>query len=91
MMHQIYLVTASGYYPLIQGSIPTRDVWLLEEIKVLVSSIKPGTGKTSEIIIAECDDSSMPTESSKAYISSLSNDLYEKAGGRVEYTLHHSV
>jgi hypothetical protein len=88
-MHQVYVVTASGYYTLIQGSSPTKDVRVLYEIKTLSSSIRPGDGSSSETVVLSCDESGMPTEESRRIIESISSKIFQRHS--YEYKMHDSV
>ena len=77
-MFQLYVVTGSGYYPLIQGSIPTNDIKILKEIKILVDKIRPGNGRVSETVILECEKSGLPTEESRKKIDWISSEIFRR-------------
>lgn len=88
-MYQIYVVTASGYYTLIQGSSPTRDSWLLDEIKILSSNLRPGDGNSSETVVLACDESGMPTEESRKRLETISLRIFQRCS--YEHKMHDSI
>lgn len=67
----LFVVCSTGYYTAIQGSIPTKDRYLLERLSVILKQIKPGADKYYLTTIVEVDDHSNPTDISRTKLNEL--------------------
>lgn len=59
-LYNLYYISEYGYYPVIQGSVPSADIYKLTMIKGYIHEIKPGHGEHYLLEIIQVDkDSTM--------------------------------
>ena len=74
-MHQIFIVTSTGYYSALQASSPTDDLSLLENLSGIIEKLRPGRGRWYEIAIARVTSAGTPTDEDRKKIDLLSESL----------------
>ena len=70
-LHQLYIVTADGYYTAIQGARPVQDLDLLHKTTPLVEAVRPGRGRYYELHVAAVTENWVPDEGSRLVMHEL--------------------
>jgi hypothetical protein len=71
-MYQVFIVTCTGYYTAIQGSNPTDDLGLLEELTRIIEKTRSGKGRWYDTIVARVTPAGTPVEEDRQRINEMS-------------------
>ena len=74
-LHQLYIVTADGYYTAIQGARPVQDLDLLHKTTPLVEAVRPGRGRYYELHVAQVTEDWIPDDLSHGAMVKLQEKL----------------
>ena len=77
-LHQLYIVTADGYYTAIQGARPVQDLDLLHKTTPLVEAVRPGRGRYYELHVASVTENWVPDEVSRVAMNVIQNRISSK-------------
>jgi hypothetical protein len=77
-LHQLYIVTADGYYTAVQGGRPVQDLDLIHKLIPLVEAMRPGRGRYYELHVASVTDNWVPDEVSMIAIRSIQDRIRAK-------------
>ena len=77
-LHQLYVVTADGYYTAVQGARPLQDLDLIHKLTPLVEAMRPGRGRYYELHVASVTDNWVPDEVSMIAIRSIQDRIRAK-------------
>jgi hypothetical protein len=78
MIYQAFIVTASGYYTVIQNSSPQSSRDLLEDLVTIVGKIRYGKGSWYDLAVVEVTDDGTPTPESRQILQNVSTDLFKR-------------
>ena len=74
-LHNIYIVTTTGYYTAIQGARPTGEREILESATNLIDTVRPGRGRYYELYIATVTEDWIPDDISRRRIIGIQDKL----------------
>lgn len=74
-LHQLYIITADGYYTAIQGARPVQDLDLLHKTTSLVEAVRPGRGRYYELHVAAVTENWVPDDISRVAMHALQNKI----------------
>ena len=78
MMYQAFIVTASGYYTVIQNSSPQSSRDMLEELIIIVGKLRNGKGAWYDLAVVEVTDDGTPTPESRQILQNVSTELFKR-------------
>ena len=78
-MYQAFIVTASGYYSVIQNSTPQTSREILEDLISNVSKLRNGRGRWYELEIVEVSENGTPTYESRQILDNVSNEIIRRS------------
>ena len=78
-MYQAFIVTASGYYSVIQNSTPQTSREILEDLISIVSKLRNGRGRWYELEIVEVSENGTPTYESRQILDNVSNEIIRRS------------
>ena len=77
-LHQLYVVTADGYYTAVQGARPVQDLDLIHKLIPLIETMRPGRGRYYELHVASVTENWVPDEVSLHAIHRLQDRIRQK-------------
>ena len=74
-LHQLYIVTATGYYTAVQGARPVQGVELFNNMMPYVEAVRPGRGRYYELHVATVTEDWVPDDASRRAMVNIQDRL----------------